>query len=389
MVLLGLDMGSAARFFAFFLVVAGCGGHMSAQSLPAQGLSESLKGDSAPQIRAVVRPHVLSPRNPGLVVGIFKDGSRAVLGYGKVSANSDKSPDGSTLFEIGSITKVFTAMLLAEMAEAGLVDLNDPLHQLLPESVQVPTYQGKQITLVQLATHTSGLPRIPGNMVLQALIYLGNPYAVYSGEDLYGFLSNYKLRRAPGQRYEYSNLGMGLLGYALSLKCGMTYEQAVVERICDRWGMDDTRVMLSDEQKGRLAVGHSSSGFPVSYWDFRALAGAGALYSTPDDMLIFLSANLGYCNGRLAKIISSCHTVRVGAGHKDVEVALAWHVNRLGQDGKRVLWHNGGTGGFRSWIGFVKETRTGVVILSNSANSVDSLGFRILRLVDELNSPER
>jgi CubicO group peptidase (beta-lactamase class C family) len=308
-----------------------------------------------------------------------------VLGYGKVAKDRETQPDGNTIFEIGSATKVFTTIALADMVKDGLVAFDDPISKLLPSSVKAPTYEGKEITLVHLATHTSGLPRIPGNL-LATTKDAGNPYANYAVSDLYEFLSNHKLQREPGKDYEYSNLGMGLLGHLLALKSGTTYEELVVKRICDRLDMKDTRIGLSPEQQTRLAKGHSIQALPVSNWDIPTLAGAGALRSTVNDMLKFVAANLGQSNTSLTGVLESCHTVRVKPPNPRLEVALGWHVVPLDEGGRKIIWHNGGTGGYRSFIGFVKESKTGVVVLSNSGNSVDDIGVRLLKL---LNSPSQ
>ncbi len=369
--------------------VSGWGGSKSGQSSSLPSASRPASHELKSQIDAIVGPYVSSAKNPGFVVGIFRNGRKEVFGYGSVSAKREARPDGRTLFEIGSVTKVFTATLLAEMAGAGLVDLEDPIRKLLPKSVRLPTWEGQEITLLHLAVHTSGLPRLPNNILIQIIQNPANPYAKYTVKDLYEFLSEHELRRSIGQKYEYSNVGMGLLGHALALKCGTTYEQAVVGRICRKLGMNDTRISLTSEQKKRLATGHSPSGQPVGYWDTPTLAGAGALYSSAEDLLKFLSANLGCSGGRLAEIMAkTCHPIRVKTDQEFLEVALAWHVFALKDEGINVFWHNGGTGGFRSWIGFIKQSRVGAVVLSNSANEPDKLGLQILLLLDETCSPE-
>ncbi len=366
--------------------VPGCASDSSGHPRP---LSESRRAELKARIDAVVSQYVSSPNNPGLVVGVVEDGRRGVFAYGTISLTSHEEPGGATLFEIGSITKVFTTALLAEMADANLAALDDPVRRLLPESVRVPASGDREITLLHLASHTSGLPRLPDNLLISVLRNPANPYAKYTVADLYEFLSEHELSRPPGQKFEYSNVGMGLLGRALALKCGTTYEKALVERICDRLGLSDTRITLSPEQQKRLLAGHSPWGHVVPHWDIPALPGAGALRSTPDDMLTFLSANLGSAGGRSGAILARTHPIRAQTDLEGMEVALGWLVGSLPGGGRKVFWHNSGTGGFRGWSGFVKETQTGVIVLSNSSNDVDPVGWEIIGLLNETDSRER
>ncbi|HIA47622.1 MAG TPA: class A beta-lactamase-related serine hydrolase [Candidatus Hydrogenedentes bacterium] len=179
------------------------------------------------------------------------------------------------MFEIGSITKVFTTTLLADMHLKGEVHLDDPASEFLPASVVLRNRKGVDVTLRHLATHTSGLPRVPGNVGLKN-IRSGNPYAKYTVEDMYEFLSKSRFVTAPGAMYTYSNLGMGLLGHIPSLVTEIGFEELVLERICRPLGMSDTAIGLSEDQLGRLAPGHAR-GKQVSNWDISTLAGCGAL----------------------------------------------------------------------------------------------------------------
>lgn len=335
--------------------------------------------DKNTTVGEIAKTYISLEENVGLVIGVVKQGRTRLFSYGKVAKDSDIQPDGNTIFEIGSITKVFTTTVLADMINDGLVDLNDPIQKYLPNSIKAPTYDNKEITLLHLATHTSALPCLPDN--LEATIKdVNNPYANYTVNDLYQFLSKYKITKEIGEEYEYSNLGGGLLGHILALKSGMTYEELVLKRICDKLRMRDTGITLSPEQEKRSATGHSTSGEPVSIWNIQVLEGAGALRSSVNDMLRFLSANLGLSKTELTASMEICHKVQVRAGKTKIDVGLGWHISPL-RDCQRVFWHNGGTGGYRSFIGFVKETKIGVVVLSNSANSVDEIGMLILKLL--------
>jgi Beta-lactamase class C and other penicillin binding proteins len=169
-------------------------------------------------------------------------------------AVDDKRPvDGDTIFEIGSATKVFTSLLLADAVKRGEVALTDPVAKYLPAEVKVPERAGRKITLVDLATHTSGLPSVPSNLAPKNP---ANPYAGYTVQQLYDFLSTYQLSRDIGAQYDYSNLGVGLLDNALSRRAGVDYETLVQTRITRPLGMKSTSIALSEEQKRRLASGH-------------------------------------------------------------------------------------------------------------------------------------
>ena len=311
----------------------------------------------------------------GIVVGVVDSTGRRTISYGKFDAGDNRAVDGNTIFEIGSVTKVFTSLLLADMVQRGEVALTDPVAKYLPAGVKMPEHNGRQITLQDLATHTSGLPRLPSNLSPKDA---ANPYADYSVEQLYQFLAGYELTRDIGSQYEYSNLGGGLLGHALARRAGMDYEKLVRSRICDPLGMRSTSITLSDEMKTRFAAGHDATMQRASYWDLPTLAGAGALRSTANDMLTLVAANLGYVKTPLAPAMAEMLAVRRPTGAPGLEVGLAWHI--LTRDGHEIVWHNGGTGGFRSFIGFERKTGVGVVLLSNAETSegVDDIGQHLL-----------
>ncbi len=330
------------------------------------------------RIDAIAKDELARGRHVGFVIGVLKDGARSVQGYGRLSADRPDPPTGDTVFEIGSITKAFTGALLADLSVGGWVALDDPVRRHVPEGWKVPARKGRDITLAHLSSHTSGLPRLPANLVFKDP---SNPYARYTEADLAAFLASHVLRREPGDRYEYSNLGAGLLGQALARAAGGSYEELVVARIASPLGLADTRVSLSDEQKIRLAPPHAAVGKPAANWDLPTLAGAGALRSTANDLLSFLAANLEP-PAPLRKAMDLSHEERFRAGPNGPRVALGWHLAPLLSNGKTMIWHNGGTGGYRSFAGFVKETRTAVVVLSNTAADVDGLAVALLELLN-------
>ncbi len=331
-----------------------------------------------PKVDVLAQPLIDGGTLMGLVVGIVDGDKTHVFGYGKVSREADRAPDRNTVFEIGSVTKVFTALLLAEMAERKLVGLEDPVDKLLPDSVAVPQRDERAITLLDLATHTSGLPRLPDNLMPLIRKKPQNPYADYTVKQLYEFLAKHSLARKPGTQYAYSNLGMGLLGHALARRAGTSYQSLVVQRICLPLGMKETRIELSDDLRSRLARGHDRRGDPVPNWDIPTLAGAGALRSTGSDLLKFLRANIGLGNSRLSTAIATTHRPRQQIGKSAGKIALGWHIRA----GEKILWHNGQTGGYHSFVAFQKNRKIAVVVLSNSAvGIVDQLGLRLMKLL--------
>jgi serine-type D-Ala-D-Ala carboxypeptidase/endopeptidase len=312
----------------------------------------------------------------GIVAGVIGPEGRRVIAWGHLEKGDPRPLNADTIFEIGSVTKVFTSLLLSEMAQRGEVALQDPVAKYLPATANMPEHNRKQITLVDLATHTSGLPRMPTNFAPRDP---NNPYVDYSVDQLHQFLSGYQLTRDIDAQYEYSNLGGGLLGLALARRAGMDYGELLQSRICDPLGMDSTRVTLTPEMKARLAVGHNAAMEPVENWEFGSVfAGAGALRSSVNDLLMFLAANLGYTKTPLAPAMVAMLSVRRPTGQPGLEVGLGWHIFTTG--GKEIIWHNGGTGGYRSFMGFDLKVRVGVVLLSNAetAAGVDDIGRHLL-----------
>ena len=196
----------------------------------------------------------------GIVVGVIEPNGRRVVVYGNLAKSDPRPVDGDTIFEIGSISKVFTSLLLADMVKRKEVTLDDPAAKYLPEHVRMPERSGRAITLLDLSTHSSGLPRVPGNLNPKDP---NNPYADYSVDDLYEFLSGYTLPRDPGSEVEYSNLGGGLLGHILAHRAGTDYETLVRVRITEPLGMPDTGIALSSSMKHRMATGHNAMLAPV------------------------------------------------------------------------------------------------------------------------------
>ncbi|MBD1865218.1 MULTISPECIES: serine hydrolase [Trichocoleus] len=324
------------------------------------------------EILAILQQRIHQEKqNVGIVVGVIDESGNRIVAQGKRDQTNSYPVDGNTLFKIGSITKVFTTLVLANLVEQGALDLGDRISTLLPDAVKAPTRKGQEISLLHLATHTSGLPCLPGNF---APADMSNPYVDYSVEQLYAFLSSYQLPRDIGSQYEYSNLGTGLLGHLLCLKTGMNYETLIKTQITQPLQMHDTGIQLTVEQQARFATGHNTLAQPVPYWDLPTLA--GALRSTANDLLKFLAANLQLVSSSLNAIFQKTHGVQAQTGIPGMAIALGWHV--LNHHETEIIFHDGDTGGFRSFLGFVKQKRFGVVVLSNSENDVNDIGLHLL-----------
>ena len=331
------------------------------------------------EIRQILKDRVGSENlGIGMVVGVVDARGRRVVAYGSLAKDDKRPLTGDTIFEIGSITKVFTSLVLMDMVQKGEVSVNDPVSKYLPAAVTVPERNGKKITLQDLATQSSGLPvGEPSNADRS------NLYAGYSKEQLYEFLSSYELTRDIGSRYEYSNIGVSLLGHALSRRDGKDYDAMVRARILAPLGMNDTGVTLSPEMKGRLAPGHDISRNPVPNLDFsirEVMAGGGGLKSSANDLLTFLAANLGYTKTPLAPAMAAEISIRRPTlpSMVGMEIAYTWHIQT--KDGDSIIWHNGSSPGYRAYVGFDSKSRAGVVVLSNrySATLTDDIGRHLL-----------
>jgi len=308
----------------------------------------------------------------GIVVGVIDRDGRRVIAHGRYKRGGRRQVDGDTLFEIGSNGKVFTSLLLSDMARRGEVRLDDPVAKYLPDGVTMPERGGRSITLVDLATHTSGLPRMPANFAPKDR---HNPYADYTVEQLYGFLSSHTLTRDIGAQYDYSNVGVGLLGHVLARRRGTTYEDLVRDRITAPLGMRDTAITLSPDLKKRLAHGHDEDGRPVPNWDLKeATAGAGGLRSTANDLLKFLAVVLGYQDSPLKPAMDAqlAFPMRVAEGAERhplqrqedrTSIGLGWHA--METERGQVVMHGGGIGGYLTFMGLNLARGWGAVVLTN------------------------
>ncbi len=331
------------------------------------------------EIRDILTDRIdIQGRGLGMVVGVVATGGRRLICQGLRDYGDPRPVDGDTVFEIGSITKVFTSLLLADMVERGEVALTDPLAHYLPAGVKVPERNGRKITLIDLATHTSGLPSRPSDFPP-----LDDPaVASYSVEQLYRFLSERELQQDIGLHWAYSDLGQALLGHALAHRAGMAYEALIRERITRPLGMDSTTITVSPQMESRLAVGHDAEMKPVPNLEMPALVGAGALRSSANDLLTFVAASMGALESTLAPAMSKMlETRRPMAGldgdQGKLVQAIGWWA--VGQGGDLVVFHDGVCPGFTASVAFDPKIRFGVVVLSNTGASVGDIARHLMR----------
>ncbi len=297
----------------------------------------------------------------GVTVGVLEHGDRRVMAYGTAEPDS--------IFEIGSITKTFTGLVLARMVEQGRVRLKEPVRELLPPGT-VAKPAGDEITLLDLATQHSGLPQMPDNF---NPIDQRNPLADYRAANLYAYLHKRGVAKPRAAKFVYSNVGFGILGQALSNRAGIDYPNLVRDEVTGPLGMRDTGVSLSPEQRSRIIQGYDAAHLPVRMWDMDAMAGAGAIRSTASDMIAYLDAQLHPEKfGALQAALVESHQLRA-----DVEsgsrIALAW----IYDTDTGTYWHNGATGGYSAYAFFQPKGDFAAVVLANGGSFPGLLGPHI------------
>jgi CubicO group peptidase (beta-lactamase class C family) len=326
------------------------------------------------KVDTCARGYIQKINTVGLNIAVIKNGIVSRYNYGEAVKGSDQLPISATLFEIGSITKTFTATLLAWYVNEGKMKLTDPITKYLPDSVAAnPELKG--VTLLNLSNHTSGLPALPDNLSWQKPYDQLNPYSNYNRQLLFAYLKTCQLNSKPGQRYVYSNLAVGLLGIILEKISGKTFEEMVSEIICNPLGMKSTVQHLYPMLIPRFAPVYNDDGRQTEPWDFGALASCGSLRSTIDDLVLYAKANMNDNGpGPLAKAFKLTHDITF---NNDARLGLAWHI--IVVNGVNYYFHNGGTYGSSSFLAFNKEKKLAVIILSNASASTDAIGVAILK----------
>lgn len=352
-----------------------------------QGITQDNQQQIPPSLKKFIGNEIVNKSKASIVVGFLGTNGSTIYSFGNISNKDNKPVNENTFFNIDSITKTFTTLALADMVNQGIIKLNDPIEKYLPANVTVPQFNDTKITIGDLATHTSGLPFMPYNIWINGTV--GNIDPKYNVTQLYKALSNTTLLSKPGTKFLYSDFGMGLLGHILTLKeGGITYEQLVKKRILDILGMNNTKINLSEKEiKERFPSGHINGTEIKTPLIPNVIAGAGGLRSTADDMLKYLSANLGLLHTTLDKSIQLQHLIQHPSiianpmGYSEY-VALGWRV--LTNLGTEVYTHQGSINGWNSFIGFIPSKQSGVILLcscdTKNANT-NNLGFILLNLI--------
>ena len=335
--------------------------------------AESMQAVLDRDLEQALKSGVLAPHtSSGVTIGVLRNGVRRVFSYGTATPDS--------IFEIGSVTKTFTGLMLAQMIEQRKVQLDAPVRELLPAGA-VAKPQDREITLLDLVTHHSGLPRMPDN------VHPGdpnNPGADYRAADLYAFIGKHGVARPANAGFSYSNVGFGLLGQALANRADQPYARLLEELITVPLGLKDTVISLAPQQQARFIQGHTADHRDAHAWDVTGLAGTGAIRSTASDLLTYLDANLhpdklaskgsASLNARtLPRAIALSHEVQDEV-EPGLHIAFAWLVDPSG-----IYWHNGETGGYSSFVFFNPSQDSAAVVLVNmsSGNQPSSFAERL------------
>jgi D-alanyl-D-alanine-carboxypeptidase/D-alanyl-D-alanine-endopeptidase len=327
-----------------------------------------------PRVEQAILDRTSAGQNATIVIAIVDGDRSAVYAFGKLDGGA--VPTGSTVYEIGSITKTFTATLLADSVIKGQLNLDQPVSTLLPD-FKIPSKDGKVITLANLAEQNSGLPSFPTNMDMADP---ADPFVDYSSAKLQNFLATYTLPRSPGAGYEYSNLAVALLGYALARHADASYPALLKATIFGPLGMENTSVAVGKGDPSNMAPGHDRGGKEVPTWHFNALAAAGGVRSTGDDMLRYLKANMGLVSSSLLRAMQLAQIPRAPTTVPGTKIGLIWRIQHSvdSHGGPDIVWHGGVTLGYTSFIGFTADHQRGVVVLTNARMSVEDLGFATL-----------
>ncbi|MGK5010887.1 serine hydrolase domain-containing protein [Janthinobacterium sp. MDB2-8] len=328
---------------------------------------------AAPTLDDAVRQRAEELTRTGLhssiVIAVIDGKHSAVYGFGSVHAGKNAKPGADTVYQIGSVTKTMTGLLLAHAVVDGKVTLEEPVAALLP-GYTMPAFDGKTISLLDLATHYSALPRLPDNFAPKDP---ANPYADYTEAKQRQFLAAYQLPRAPGSVFDYSNIGYAVLGTALAARAGSSYEALLQSRIAVPLGMRSTSNTPTHGMLTRLAPGHLLTGEPTPAWDLNVVAPAGGVYSSARDMIAYLQA---YMFKPLRPYALAIKPQRPLAPDSETKIGLAWLLEQ--QQGQGYAWHSGQTGGYTSYAAFTTDGKRGVVVLTNTARTVDALGLSAL-----------
>jgi D-alanyl-D-alanine-carboxypeptidase/D-alanyl-D-alanine-endopeptidase len=314
----------------------------------------------------------------GMLAVLIDESGARMTSYGN-SGKPDVAMDGDAVFEVMSNTKVLTSLLLAEMEARGEVSFSDPVTKYLPSTLKMRE-RGGPITLLDLATYTSGLPNMPGNLAPMWWATAA-PMKEYTQEKLFEFLAAYEPTHPPGTHYEYANLGFGLLGIALANRAGVPYEELLIKRVCAPLGMNHTRINLTDKMSRHLVQGHDLDMKPAELWTFPAIPGAGCALSTANDLTKFVKACMGITRTKLRSTLAKLTQTQRPTSLPGTKAGMGWYITSTGDD--QLVWKSGLSMGSNTFMGYSQRKRRGVVLLGNflwqplDAGTI-SLGFKLI-----------
>lgn len=362
---------SVGHFLKPFMIVQALTLYLM-MTLSGQALAQDHQIKSLPEekeIATYITPLLESDAYLGIVIGIVGPTDRRIFGFGSLSRRSIVKPSGESVYPLASVTKTFTGVLLADFVSRGIVRLDDTIAKYLPHEVIQPGGPLSDVTLLDLATHTSGLPRMPNNMVSP---YVGKAITPYSAAQLYKFLNRYSPLKQPGQEFRYSNVGIALLGHILELASGLPYEKLVEDRICEPLDMSSTRIAPDESMRRRLARGYDKNLKPVELQIYNVGKGSGGLYSTGNDMLKYLAANIGLSQARIVPaLLESQAPLRQVPGKQNEFMGLTWQINTV--RGRQIISKNGEIVGYQSFIAFSRADKVGIVALANGCPETGKL----------------
>lgn len=375
------------------------------------------ENDVHSKINAIAKKYTDNKKTRAIVILYYYNGIPYTNYYGETEPGNNTKPNANSIFEIGAVTNVFTTTLLAQLELKQALSTDDELKMFLPNDVIVPLYQKlvckpdkdithmpdgpetnpvkftpyicvpdpkaipEEIKLCYLASHTAGFPLNPKN--LKKSWNRKDPYANYSKDDLYTYLKNYKLKHSLGTVYKYSNTGMALLGHALALNQQKSIENLYQEYIWSPLKMTTTSLALNKTDDNKVLKGYTKSGKKTGLYHYKVMASTGGIRSTPNDMMIFLGANLTINQHDLSNAVTLTQQPRLAINKKGIKnshIAMAWYISPL-STGKKVVWQNGNTAGHSAFIGFIKDTKTGVVIMANNNCNLKPMATEILKLL--------
>ncbi len=339
-------------------------------------------GDLEAALDSEVNRFIKKGHSYGVVVGVYKEGRSSVKGYGAIEQAGQGVPDALTVFQIGSLSKLFTASLLQRLCDEGLLSMDSTLESLIGETIPLSP-AAQQVTLRQLVTHTSGFPRVPKPLMQKTIAVTGkaglmdNPYSHLAPEDIFDYLKTTVDKREPG-RFRYSNFGMGLLAHVLEIVTKQSFEELVSEKVLAPLDMKSTSVTLTPAMVRYLAQGYTAKGVPSQLWTFSILAGAGAFSSNVDDMMKFVRANIeqgSHMSETLIKMQAPQFKGTTGIGWMQATFVDRFFGNR------GVVCHNGMVGGYTAYMAINSQDKYGIVVLSNKSVDVTMLGIELVRQV--------